>query len=554
MKGRPGRALAHLAVAACLASPAAGLRAGGSFDTGYGIWSPSGLWHRVSGPACVTPSSGAACVYYGMDASCDYATGQAQDSSLTTVSPVPLAAGDASVDFWLLYQVQSFDPACQDRLRLEYSPDGATWYLADDDLTVQSDPPGGAPFIGYSSGGGIGGPPLWQHLIVSLAAYAGTDYYWRFRYLSSDSQAGNPGCGPPDLFQGFLGFALDDVRLGQAPLPLELSKSVSPAVGAPGDTFTFVIDVVNTGASAADVAVWDTLPQGVAYAAALGGTISAGLARWSLASLPAGQGASVTLLAQAAPGTAVPADWVDQAEASSSLTTTPLLSPQVLAKVRAPGLSLLKTAQPGELASGENVTYSLLVENDTPLTQSALTLADQLPAGFSPAQAYPQESGPGAWILPSLAPGQVATAELWGPLFGQDGQVVVNVATVAGAGSATATASASVTVRNPVRPSITLKAVFPNPAPAHSSGAPEAAFIDYHLSVAMAVNLDVYDVSGQRVRSLSLPGGQGDQQGSWDLRNAAGRQVAAGLYVLRLWSPLEVQPQPQAIGYLAVVW
>ncbi|MGH7441082.1 MAG: hypothetical protein ACREKE_00255 [bacterium] len=534
-----------------LALPAI-LSAGGSFDAGYGIWSPSGLWHRVVAPACATPSSGVACVYYGLDASCDYATGQAQDASLTTLEPVPLTASTAFISFWLLYQVQSYDPACQDRLRLEYSPDGTNWYVADDDLTTQNDPEGGSPSVGWSSGGGLGGTPLWQYENIPLASFAGTSYYWRFRYLSSEQMAGNAVCSPPDLLQQFLGFALDDISLGQAPVALSLAKSVSPVLAAPGATFTFSLSVTNTGSTESAVQIWDSLPEGVGYASAPGGSISGGLAQWSVPSLGPGQSATVRLLAQAPATLDPPMDWIDAGEASSSLATSPVLSAQVLAKIRAQGLSLAKSVSPSVLTSGEMATYSLVVENNTGLTQAGLSLSDALPAAFSPEQVYPQESGATYWSLPSLAPGQVFSCSLWGPVYGQNGQIVVNTATLSQGASILAEASASLSVQKPVQPAISIQAVYPNPAPSHQAGSPQDAFVAYTRSTSMVVNLDIYDVAGERVRSLSAPGAQGAGTLEWDLRNSRGLPVASGLYILRLWSPVQVQPQPQAVGYLAV--
>ncbi len=532
------------------------LRAGGSFDTGYGIWTPTGLWHRVAAPACVTPESGVACVYYGLDSGCDYATGQPQDAALSTAAPVTLTAGNAVLSFWLLYQVQSYDPACQDRLRLEYSSDADHWYLAQA-LGPQSDPSGGSPTEGLASGGGMGGPALWQYQTVSLASFVGTSYYWRFRYLSSDEMAGDPVCSPPDLLQNFLGYALDDVRLGLPPPVLTLGKSVAPSLGAPGDTFTFTLTATNAGASTADVQVWDSLPAGAAYVAAVGGTVSGGLAQWTLAGLGAGQARTLQLLVQASPTLPTPTDWIDSASASSTLAAGAVNSPQVLAKIRQPVLALTKSVSPALVSSGGAVTYSLAAENDTPLTASALTLSDPLPAGFSATQAVPPATGltpAGAlyWDLNSLAPGQVFSATIYGSVYGAQGQSVVNTATLA-ATTVSTQASARFVVLNPVQPTIAVQAVYPNPAPAKGAGQPVAAFIAYRLSTAMPVTLDIFDVAGEKLRSLSVPGAAGTQVARWDLNNAYGRRVASGLYILRLSSSLAVQPAPTATAYLAVL-
>ena len=134
-------------------------------------------------------------------------------------------------------------------------------------------------------------------------------------------------------------------------------------------------------------------------------------------------------------------------------------------------------------------------------------------------------------------------------MVGQNGQVVVNGAQVTGS-TTTAEATASLTVNSPVKPTISIQAVFPNPAPSHNAGQPQEAFVAYRLSEAMPVTLDIYDVAGEKVRSLSVPGRQGLQQAAWDLKNSYGLSVASGVYVLDLSSP--GQAGTQATGYLAV--
>jgi uncharacterized repeat protein (TIGR01451 family) len=543
--------LAGLLLALVLALPSFA-RAGGSFDSGYGIWSPSGLWHRVTAPSCVSPHSGSSCVYYGIDSNCTYANGQVQDASLTTLAPVTLTATTAFISFWLLYEVQSLDPACQDRLRLEYSPDGAKWYL-ETELGAQSDPSGGSPQEPYASGSGLGGPPLWQFVDINLSSFAGTSYYWRLRYLSSDEQTGNALCAPPDLLQNYLGYAIDDVSLGIPAPPLALQKSAAPSLGAPGDSFTFTLNVTNTATSPATISVWDSLPAGYSSASASApGSVSGGLAQWTLPNLGPGQAATLQLQVQAAPGLAPPVDWINTAAASSSLSATTVLSSQVLVKLRANAVVLTKSVSPTSLTSGDTATYFMVLENDTSVTQSALTLTDTLPAAFSPTQSYPALSGNTYWDLGPLAPGQIFSCMLSGPVVAQDGQIVVNSAQAASGNSVLAGASASLTVHKPVSPSISIQAVFPNPAPSRRAGQPQEAFVAYTLSVAMPVNLDIYDIAGEKVRSLSAPGNQGEQQVAWDLKNGFGRDVASGLYVLRLWSTTQSQPASQATATLAV--
>lgn len=533
------------------------LRPGQPFDSGMGGWTAQGLWHRVLSPACVSPHSGVACMYYGIDGTCTYANGQNQDYTLTS-SPVLVPAGNPALDvlsFWLLYQVQSYDPECQDQLWLEFSQDGQNWNFAPaQDLSTQTDPTGGSPTEGWASGGGLGGPALWQFHSVNLSPFAGDTLYVRFHFYTSAQDGGDLLCGPPNGLQQFLGYALDDIDFAASAAPLSLQKSVAPAVAAPGDNFTFTLKVSNPGPAAANISVWDTLPAGSLFVAATpAGTLSGSLAQWTLASVAAGGSATAQLVVQASPSQNTPTDWINTAAASATFSTSVVLSSQVLAKVRAPVLSLVKSVNAANLNNGEMATYSLVVENDTALTQSAVSLVDQLPAAFSLQQAYPAATGVSTWNLAPMPPGQVLSYSLWGPVFGNDGELVVNQAQLIQGSSALAQASASLTLHKTIQPSVSIQTVYPNPAPSHVSGLPQDAFVVYRLSTAMPMTLDVFTVAGEKVRSLSAPGSQGQQQVAWDLRNENGQNVASGVYLFRLWSSLQVQPQPQATGYIAVL-
>jgi uncharacterized repeat protein (TIGR01451 family) len=521
--------------------------AGGVFESGLGPWSTQGLWHRVVAPACVQPHSGTACVYYGLDSTCTYATGAVQDASLQA-GPVALdSAAMGSLCFWLEYQVQSYDPQCQDQLTLELSADGAAWTTLAN-FSALTDPVGGSPAAGFASACGVGGPPLWQFHSVDLTSYLGTTQYFRFHYVS----AAPAPCAAADLLQGYLGYALDEVAFGCGQVPLTLQKSVEPAVAAPGDTVTFTLTARNVSSSAASLQVWDQLPAASLFvAAAPAATLSGSTVQWSLPSVAASAAVTLTLEVKA-PAAPVPDDWINTAVAWSSLSATAVDSSQVLVKVRPAGLSLVKSVNAAQLNSGDTATYSLLVENDTQVTQSALVLSDPLPAAFSLVQAAPPLGGGNSWSLPPLAPGQVQSFSLSGPVVGSDGQQVVNTATLSG-GTATVQASASLLLHKPVQPSIKIQTVYPNPAPSHAPGLPQDAFVVYQLNADMPVTLDIYTLAGEKLRSLPAPGQQGTRQVAWDLDNSQGQAVASGVYLYRLWSALQVQPQPQATGYIAVL-
>ena len=523
------------------------------FEAGLGGWTPAGLWHRVAGPACFASHSGSASLYFGRDSQCNYADGQLKDQ---VVLGAPVAITDAAravMSFWLLSQVESLDPSCYDQLWLEISDDGgATWSVRD--LSPGVSPAGGSPGVGLASGSGLGGAPQWTYLRVDLSVYLGLTILPRFRFLSSAKLAGDNSCGPPDsAFDNFLGYAIDDIAIHEEPCPVTLAKDASPAVAASGSTVTYALRWSNVGPGPATLALWDTLPTGLSF---VGSTPAPSLVvgsrfEWSLPGQAAGASGSVTVLA--AVTATSPGDLYNQAGASSSGATGVFLSPQSLLKVRNPGLSLRKSVSPGTVTVGDRITFTLILENNAPVAKAALSLEEQLPSGFVMRGAYPAFNRSSGWDLGTLGPGQVRSFTLWGEAFGEDGQVFTNRAVALVSGAQEAEASASYTMVRPAEPQITVKALYPNPAPSGKPGLPQSAFVVYELNQAMPVGLEVYTINGELVRRLEGASERGVHQIEWDLKNSWGNDVASGVYLIRLSSTLEVLPKPEAVGYLAVV-
>ncbi|OVE78473.1 hypothetical protein BVX98_00030, partial [bacterium F11] len=58
--------------------------------------------------------------------------------------------------------------------------------------------------------------------------------------------------------------------------------------------------------------------------------------------------------------------------------------------------------------------------------------------------------------------------------------------------------------------------------------------IAYNVSSADSVNLNVYDLLGQQVRSLNAPSNVGDHTVEWDGKNDDGKDVASDVYLVVL--------------------
>jgi uncharacterized repeat protein (TIGR01451 family) len=523
------------------------------FESGLGAWSATGLWHRSVAPGCITPHEGNAVAYFGRDSSCDYNDGQIKDASLTS-GPITLtSSANAYISFWLLYEVESLGPSCFDQLRLEWSPDGSNWYLLQI-LSPNADPVGGGPGVGMDSGSGLGGPPLWQFVDVDLSAFAPGTLYLRYRFISSAQLAGDPACLSTDAeMDNFLGIAIDEIRIAEADPLLSLSKSVSPPFGAPGTELTYTLVAKNRAAAAADLSLWDSLPAGLNFVAAdAGGALNGSVVNWGPSTVPAGAALTLNLRVQADPSLSLPADIRNTGEGiSTGGGGVTQRSSETLFKVRANGLQLSHSAAPSSIVSGDRATYNLLVENYTALTQTGLSLQMSLPGGLAYNGAYPALSALYRWDLAPLPPGQIRSFSLWGRGFGEDGSVLTARGTLS-QGGVLAQKDASVTVTKPVEPSVTVKGVYPNPAPSDKPGLPQSAFVYYELNVDMPLQLDIFTIAGEKVRSIPAPGARGRSQVEWDLRNDYGNFVASGIYVFRLWSQLLVIPTPEATGFIAV--
>lgn len=531
---------------------AAGLRAVEGFESGLGDWTPSGLWHRSSG-GCLTAHEGSYYVYLGREGACNYADGRVKDDTLRSGPQTLTVPARAYISFWLLYEVESVNPSCFDQLRLERSYDGNTWALLKS-FAPGADPGGGGPALGWASGSGLGGTPLWTFQRVDLSAFLGLTLYLRFRFISGASQAGSTTCWPADAdLDGYRGVAIDEIRFNEDPPVLELNKSVAPAFASPGATFTYSVVARNVDAAPATLTVWDSLPAGSIFVDAdNGGVLDAGRVLWNLGGVPAGGAVTLTVRVRSDSAAPVPQDWLNSAEASSSAGPGSVRSAPVPALLRAPGLSLAHSVSPTTIISGDRATWNLVVSNYDSVTHSALSLALSLPVGLVYDGAYPSLSASYRWDF-SLAPGQVRAFSLWGRGFGEDGAVLTMGGSLREAAVPVASRNASVTVKKPIEPIVRLLAVYPNPAPSDRPGLPQSAFVYYETNLAMPMLLDIYTIAGEKVRSLRGPAFSGKQQIEWDLKNEWGAPVASGLYAFRLWSSLPVLPTPEAFGFIAVL-
>ena len=172
---------------------------------------------------------------------------------------------------------------------------------------------------------------------------------------------------------------------------LQVTKDVSPAQVAAGDTVTYTIVVHNNGVSDAVNAVLDdTLPSGLTVTSvnAQSGAVctqpDAGALQCEWADLAAG--ATATVVVEAAVAADAPAGTVTNtasvaspAEDADPTNNSDSASVEI---VHSADVSVQKVAA-GDPVPGSTYVYTMTVRNDGPSVARAVTLTDTLPAGFA---------------------------------------------------------------------------------------------------------------------------------------------------------------------------
>ncbi|MFK4088606.1 hypothetical protein ACI2LF_31120 [Kribbella sp. NPDC020789] len=216
----------------------------------------------------------------------------------------------------------------------------------------------------------------------------------RFRVTLDEASAGTTvtNTGYLDYTAETIGkpytYRADEVRTPVAEsADLQLTKTGTPDPVPAGAELTYTIVAKNNGPSAAkDVAVADTLPDGVELVSAkatqgtCGGTIDC-----ALGEIPAGASVSITVVVKVpAASTATGLTNVATATTSTSDPDPANNTASVTIPVtRAADLALEKTVAPGNPAPGERVKYTLTIRNNGPSTAQQVRVVDSLPAGLS---------------------------------------------------------------------------------------------------------------------------------------------------------------------------
>ncbi|AOM78268.1 gliding motility-associated C-terminal domain-containing protein [Pedobacter steynii] len=167
-----------------------------------------------------------------------------------------------------------------------------------------------------------------------------------------------------------------------------------PATVISGDQITYTVTIANTGTSNAEnVAITDVVPASIknvswsstVSGAALvnAGAIGSGNNLIVSADIPAGTANKVTLTIRGTVDAAFDGNIVNIATATPSESgTIAVTSSTTAAASRKPDLSISKTG-PATLVSGQNISYTITVNNFSSSDAKALVVADQVPASIT---------------------------------------------------------------------------------------------------------------------------------------------------------------------------
>ncbi len=233
----------------------------------------------------------------------------------------------------------------------------------------------------------------------------------------------------PDSTPGNRNPAEDDqaaVTVTPLVIDLALAKSVSDATPSLGDEVVFTVTVRNEGDDpASGVQVRDTLPEGVVLTGAneFLGSFNAATGVWFVGDLAAGASADLELtVVVRSPGTitniaeVIAADQFDVDSEPDNNVATEDDQASVSLTARQADLSLTKTISDPAPGVGEQVVFTIVIDNAGPDDARSIVVRDVLPGGIGFVRSDATRGGysfaTGDWTIPVLAAGESATLEI----------------------------------------------------------------------------------------------------------------------------------------------
>ncbi len=226
----------------------------------------------------------------------------------------------------------------------------------------------------------------------------------------------------------------DSVAVNALDADVAVTKGVSNATPTVGSNVTFTIDVTNNGPNTSQgVTVNDLLPTGLTFVSATPstGTYTGGTGVWTVGALTNGATESLAIVATVTTHTAI-----TNTAAVTSTTFDPNSSNDADdAAVDAPeaDLAITKTVDDPTPNVGQNVVFTLTVQNNGSDSATGVVASDVLPAGliFVSASSGAYSSGTGDWTIGTLTSGASSVLTITATVT--SASAITNTATVTGA-------------------------------------------------------------------------------------------------------------------------
>jgi len=232
------------------------------------------------------------------------------------------------------------------------------------------------PFWGYT----VTLAPGETKLIMNFATGQGTK-------AAANAQAARLALLPATSLQCLSATELGQITNFAVTADLAITKTSTPATTVnAGQPFTYTLQVTNNGpAPATSVSVSDTLPAGVGFvdATGTGWTCSqtAGTVTCTMATLAVGAASPITITVTAPNDVALLSNTATVSSATTDPTPANNTSTVTLTVAPVADLSITKTSAPaGTVNAGQNITYTLQVNNAGPSTATSVTVTDSIPA------------------------------------------------------------------------------------------------------------------------------------------------------------------------------
>lgn len=312
---------------------------------------------------------------------------------------------------------------------------------------------------------------------------------------------------------------------------LALTKT-GPATVVAGTQVTYTLTLTNSGsADAQSVNVSDTLPAGETFVSASTGTGSGtSYSSGSLGTLAAGASTSITLVAAVNPGANSGAVLTNSATAStttaesSTANNTATFNSTVTTSA---DVSIAKTG-PATASAGQNITYTLTINNVGPSNAQSVSVTDTLPAGETFVSA---STGTGSGTsyssgnLGSLAAGASNTITIVATVGATvaNNTLLTNSATVASTNDTTSgnnTATANTTVSN-LQADLALTKTGPATFTAGTQATYTLTLTNNGPSSAQSVSISDTLPAGETFVSASVGSGSGTSYSSGNLGTLA---------------------------------